>query len=40
MSDTRLSILGRLVLVLSVLAMVAALVMAAVGPVVMFGGMP
>ena len=40
MSDTRLSSLGRLVLVLSVLAMVAALVMAAVGPVVMFGGMP
>ena len=40
MSDTRLSALGRFVLVLSVLAMVAAMLMAAIGPVVMFGGVP
>lgn len=40
MSDTRLSALGRFVVVLSVAMMVAALVMAAVGPVVMFWGVP
>ena len=40
MTDTRLSALGRFVVVLSVAMIIAALVMAAVGPVVMFGGMP
>ena len=40
MNDTRLSALGRFVVVLSVAMIVAALVMAAVGPVVMFGGVP
>ena len=40
MNDTRLSALGRFVVVLSVAMMVAAMLMAAIGPVVMFGGVP